>query len=64
MNEINQMVKKYLECAQKGEISYDVVFQAGLNLGVSGQNMEELVKESAEKRKKSLIVDDDVIEDD
>ena len=60
MNEINQKVVKYLECAQKGEISYDVVFQAGVNLGISEKNMEELVKESAEKRKKSLIVDDDV----
>ncbi len=58
MNEIDLIIRKYLECAQKGEISYDVVFQAGVNLGVSGQNMEELVEESAEKRKKSLIVDD------
>ncbi len=64
MNEINQKVLKYLECAQKGEISYDVVFQAGVNLGINEKNMEELVKESAEKRNKSVIVDDDIIDKD
>lgn len=60
MNEIDQKLKAYLECAQRGEISYDVVFNAGVNLGVSEIKMEELVKKSAEKRSQSLIFDEGV----
>ena len=65
MCELDEKVKGFLDCAQRGEISYDVVFQAGVNLGMNPKKMEELVKDSAEKRRKSLIVEeDDYIDED
>ena len=65
MSELDEKVKDFLDCAQRGEISYDNVYNAGVNLGMDPDKMEELVKESAEKRRKSLIVEeDDYIDED
>lgn len=60
MSELNEKVKGFLNCAQRGEISYDNVFNASVNLGIHPKKMEELIKESAEKRRKSLVVEEDV----
>lgn len=56
---VEQKFQGFLDCAQRGEVSYDLVYGAGVKMGIPEAEVERRIKISADKRRKGIIEDDD-----